>query len=84
MTIARLDANTPIIEEDLTMVQRFRTWANAITRVVPLDGVGSPEGVVEALQTQTYMDTAGTTGAIYYIKRDADIGGDRKLGWVLI
>jgi hypothetical protein len=84
MAIAPLDANSPIIEDDMTMIQRFRTWANAMTRVAPLDGVGSPEGVIEALPTQTYMDTTGAAGSIYYIKRDADIGGDRRLGWILV
>ena len=84
MTIFRPDANAPIIDDTGHMVQRFRTWVNALTRVVPFEGIGSPEGVLEALPTQTYMDTAGVAGAIYYIKRDADIAGDKKLGWVLV
>ena len=66
------------------MTQTFRTWTQAINLAVPLSGSGSPEGVVEAPQTQTYMDTAGVAGAVMYVKRDADIVGDRTQGWILV
>jgi hypothetical protein len=66
------------------MEQAFRTWTLLVNLSIAFDGVGSPEGVVEALPKQLYMDTAGTAGAILYIKRDADVGGDTSLGWILI
>lgn len=65
------------------MTQAFSTWAQQVTRAVPLIGTGSPEGVVEATQGQTYMDDAGVAGSIWYVKRNADIAGDRSQGWVL-
>jgi len=59
-------------------------WMEQVTDLQIATGVGSPEGVFEALQTKIYMDTAGITGAILYIKRDADIAGDKTKGWILI
>jgi len=47
-------------------------------------GSGSPEGVLRAGVGKEYMDTAGTAGSIKYIKRDADIGDDTTLGWILV
>lgn len=47
-------------------------------------GTGSPEAVVVALENQFYVDTAGGTGAVLYVKRDADIAGDRSKGWILV
>lgn len=66
------------------MQRRFKDWAQNVTRLQILIGEGSPEGVVEAIQTQLYMDTSGTAGSILYIKRDADIDGDRTMGWILV
>ena len=84
MNVIPPNPNAVIVDSDGLMVQRFRTWANAITRGAMLDGVGSPEGVVESLPTSVYMDTTGVSGAILYIKRDADIAGDKSMGWVLV
>jgi len=72
------------VTDENRMTQVFRTWADAVTQLDMLSGSGSPDGVVEALPRRMYMDTAGTAGAILYIKRDADVGGNRKLGWVLV
>ncbi len=84
VSIAPPDANRPILNDDGTMEQAFRSWANNLTRQAIITGSGSPEGVINALPTAEYMDTAGTTGAIKYIKRDADIAGDTTQGWILI
>jgi len=62
----------------------FYNWVLNVTNFSVLTGSGSPEGVVEARPTRLYMDTAGTSGNILYIKRDADISGDRKMGWILV
>jgi len=59
-------------------------WMEQVTDLQIVTGSGSPEGVFEALITRIYMDTAGTTGNILYIKRDADIAGDKSKGWILI
>lgn len=73
-----------IVDSDGLMLSRFQTWSEQVTDMQILMGVGSPESVVDAVQTTLYMDTAGTAGAILYIKRDTDIGGDSKQGWILV
>lgn len=74
----------PIIDERGEMVQEMRAWTQIINDQSLIIGTGSPESVVEAPQGASYMDDAGTTGSIKYIKRDADIGGDKTQGWILI
>ena len=78
----------PIIEADATLTIQSRSYFLALEDAVNLStvisGSGSPEGVVEAIATKQYMDTAGTAGAIKYIKRDDDIAGDKTMGWVLV
>jgi hypothetical protein len=73
----------PITNAMGIMTQVFRTWTQQVTKAVPLTGTGNPEDVVEASQGQLYMDDAGVEGAILYVKRDADIAGDRTKGWIL-
>lgn len=72
-----------IVDRLGTMAQTFRTWTQQVTKAVPLVGTGSPESVVEASQGQLYIDDAGAAGSVLYVKRDADIGGDRTQGWIL-
>lgn len=83
-TTPLLNASKPITEENRTMEQDFRTWANTVTRALPIFGEGTPESFVEALQFTLYIDKNGTTGAIEYRKMLTDIGGDRKKGWLLV
>ena len=73
-----------IIEDNGIMVRRFKDWTQAVTRLQVIVGTGSPEGIIEAIQSAFYMDDTGTTGNILYIKRDADISGDRTMGWILV
>jgi len=74
-----------IVDENGDMTQEMLIWVDIITNLQYITGTGSPEGVVGALPTRKYMDTAGTTGAIDYIKRDADDGaGDDRFGWILV
>ena len=65
------------------MTQEMQTWTGLVSNPI-IVGTGSPENVVSATQATEYMDDAGTAGAIKYIKRDADIGGDKKQGWILV
>jgi hypothetical protein len=74
----------PIIDESGEMVQEMRAWTQIITNQALIIGTGSPETVVEAGQGSRYMNDAGTTGNIEYIKRDDNVAGDRKKGWVLV
>ncbi len=66
------------------MTQEMRTWVHSINEQSVIIGTGNPEAVTEAHQGALYMNTAGTTGAILYIKRDADVLGDKTQGWILV
>lgn len=78
-----LNVSTPIVENNGTMQRQFQEWQQLVTRLLPMTGSGSPEGVVEAEQYQHYYDTGAAAGSILYIKMLSDIGGDRTLGWKL-
>ena len=73
-----------IVEPDGTMNLRFRLWTEGVTKLDIIIGTGTPETFVQAEQGRLYMDETGTSGNILYIKRDADIGGDRSQGWILV
>lgn len=81
--IIQPNSNQPILDEQGNMTQTFRTWTQAMTKLDLIVGTGSPEGVVEGLVGQEYMDQAATTGSFMYRKRDSDITGDNKKGWLL-
>lgn len=79
----QLDHKLPITKDGM-MEDRFFNWHLNVSNLSILSGAGSPEGVVAARPTRLYMDTAGTAGAILYVKRGADIAGDRTQGWILV
>ncbi len=70
------------------MTQELRSWMQLATDLITesemLSGTGTPETFVSAPIKVRYMDTAGTTGNILYIKKLADIGGDATKGWILV
>ncbi len=82
--MAKLNAANPIIEDNKTMTQVFRTEMLRLNNNVPIVGENSPEGVLEAPQFSLYIDSLGTTGTIEYRKMQTDIAGDRSMGWVLV
>lgn len=82
--ITELATDRPIVESDGSLTLQSRTYFRTLTVQALIIGTGSPEGVVEAEEGATYQDRTGTAGAIRYAKRDNDIGGDKKLGWILI
>ena len=84
MTTPLLNAGQPIVDESGKMAQAFRTWTLDASLSIPIVGVGSPEGVVEARQYQLYINSAGTAGLIEYRKMLSQIGGNRAQGWILV
>lgn len=84
MTGPRLNAANPIVEENRTMTQQFRTWTLDASLSIPIIGTGSPEGVVTARQYSLYIDSTGAAGFIEYRKMLPDIGGDVTQGWKLV
>lgn len=85
MAIRTIQPNSdrPLLKENGSPDVQFNSWLKIITDRDLIVGTGSPESVVEANQGTTYMDDAGTASAILYIKRDADIAGDKTQGWIL-
>ena len=84
MTGPRLNASKPIVEENGTMSQQFRTWTLDASLSIPIIGTGSPEGAVTARQYSLYIDSTGAAGSIEYRKILPDIGGDVTQGWKLV
>lgn len=74
----------PIVKKNGIMEQTFQAFVLQIANESMVVGTGSPEGVVEAQQSRLYMDDAGGTGSILYIKKQADISGDKSQGWILV
>jgi len=84
MAIVQPSGIQPIVEQDGSMSEAFRQWTAAVTKLDIIIGTGSPEGVISAVQGREFMDNAGTAGNIKYIKRDAQVSGNDKLGWILV
>lgn len=84
---AELSFDRPITELDGTLTLQSRSYFAALDDAINLraiiSGVGSPEGVIEALATKQYMDTTGIANTLLYIKRVNDVAGDKTLGWIL-
>ena len=74
----------PIVDANQIMNSNFMIWTQQITRTVNdqelITGSGSPEGAVIANIKQLYMNTAGTSGAILWIKKT----GAGNTGWILV
>ena len=81
---APLDGSQPILKEDGTMTSRTQIWNEKVSRLAITRGTGSPEGVIAAQEDALYIDSTGIAGAVLFIKRDADILGDRTKGWISV
>jgi hypothetical protein len=78
------DLYLAIVDKEGRQVQELNEFFVGLESLDKLNGLGSPEGVVEATQGRLYWDRVGIAGAILYIKRDADIAGDKTKGWILV
>jgi hypothetical protein len=72
------------LREDGSLEPAFQKFTQSLADRALIISEGSPEGVIEANQGALYMNSLGTTGAILYIKRNADIAGDKTEGWILV
>ena len=81
--IVNPSGSTKLIDENGEATAQFRQWINSINNQSLIIGTGSPDGVVEASAGSRYMDDAGVTGSILYIKQKDSILGDKTKGWVL-
>jgi hypothetical protein len=85
ITVENIDPTVPSVDHSGRFTFQVRTvLLQLIQQSGLIIGTGSPSGVVEAQQGKFYMDDTGTAGNILYIKRNADVGGNKKLGWILV
>ena len=81
--ITAIERTTQIIDNNGLLTQRAAVFFEELTRVTnlntPIQGTGSPEGVIEAEIGQRYMDTAGIASNVLYIKQS----GSGNTGWIL-
>lgn len=74
-----------IVRSDRIGEQTMLSWIDQVTEALnfmePLEGSGSPEGVVKAKKHKQYFNTTGSPGSFYYRKTtDASL----NTGWVAI
>ena len=79
-----LNPSQPVVEDDGTMSQAFREWSLLISRLEPIVGSGSPEGVVTASQYSLYIDNSTPLSPVQYRKMLPSIGGNRSNGWAAL
>lgn len=84
MAINPLNSSVPIVDEHGKPTLPIRLLSEAVSRLPPKVGSGSPENVVEGKQGELYMDTTGTAGSILYIKQVDAISANIKRGWILV
>lgn len=82
--IKKINPVQPIVDKNGVATRQLQDFFLEVERESLIIGTGSPEGVVSASKGQEYMDDSGIAGSIKYIKRDADIAGDRTKGWILV
>lgn len=82
--ITKVNPTVTVVDKTGRPTRQLQNFLFEVAETSIITGDGTPEGSVEAGQARLYMDTSGTTGAILYIKKDADVGGDRSLGWILV
>lgn len=84
MVVNPLSRAEPVVDKDGKPLSNLNLFSEAVSKLPVLFGNGDPNGVVESRMTRLYMDTAGVSGSILYIKQVDDVAGDKTMGWVLV
>lgn len=84
MRVDTLSRSVKVVDSNGRPTSELNLFSEAVAKLPIIIGNGSPEGSIEAEQSRLYMDAAGAPGSILYIKRDADITGDKTQGWVIV
>lgn len=79
-----LRTSIPVVDKDGKPLRILQLFSEDVARMATIIGIGSPEGVVEAIVGREYLDTTGAPGLVKYVKQLPDIGGNRTMGWVPI
>ena len=77
-----LPYTTPIVDSNGVLTQQAQSFFETIANRALVIGSGSPDGIVSASKGAEYMDENGAPGAIKWIKKFNEVGGDASLGWV--
>jgi len=84
MSLTAFERFSILAEESGEPTLRLSEWIEEITHQVnlatPIQGSGSPEGVITADPTQMYLDTSGVAEAVLYVKQS----GSGSTGWILV
>lgn len=72
-----IDVNQEIVDEQRKPTKFLESFLYDKEILI---GTGSPEGVVEADPTRLYMDDAGSSGSVLYIKQT----GTGNTGWIAV
>jgi hypothetical protein len=72
-----IDVNQEIVDEQRKPTKFLESFLYDHEILI---GTGSPEGVVEADPTRLYMDDAGSSGSVLYIKQT----GTGNTGWIAV
>lgn len=82
--LSPLSRSVAVTDKDFMPLQVLQLFSEECARLAPIIGTGSPEDIHEAQVGREYLNTIGAPGAVKYAKVLADIGGNRKMGWVAI
>lgn len=83
--IVPLEEYEQVLDENGRLTLRASSFFEELIRITnlntPIQGTGSPEGVVKANIGQRYLDTTGIASNALYIKQTGD--NDTDTGWIL-
>ena len=82
--VVSLNPSNSLMREDGSLQPAFQLFAQSLANRALIISSGSPESVIEANQGALYMDDTGTAGAILYVKKSADVAGNKTQGWILV
>lgn len=83
MPVNPLNQIEPVVDQLGRPNPRLKLFSEEVSTLFPIIGTGSPEGIYEAKAGRLYVDTAGASGSVLYVKKFDDISGNRKNGWSL-
>lgn len=73
----------PIVKASLITQDQFQGWIDEVTRLLnklePIQGNGSPEGVIFADKWRVYENNTGGAGTLKYVKNTAI---SLNTGWI--
>lgn len=79
MALSGLSRSVPIVDDMGRPTQEMNLFSEAVARLEPILGEGSPEGVIEARAGRFYIDQ--NSAPRLWLKVFDALTGDRKQGW---